>query len=223
MVLAGSLDTLKSVSGHIQEACEIGRSWRLTVLFKSIDRQLREKHCLDAGSMEALVKGSHEESFRETVYKTATKAILSESNLAVRVMAVIAAKHIADRSSITYDDLLLLRGLQSLTDEEIILGMRIWKLYCARELPLDPITKEDSEEHQKYVQRHIAPSEGVITTVGVDDYVPKVEALKKAGALGDTPHGHVGQNGGWGHVMIIPRTELFGNYVSLAQGLPSTT
>lgn len=221
LVSLASLETLKTIAEHIRDAWEAGRSWRLSLLFSSIDQQLREEKGLDAKTLQTLVVGSHQESFRETIYQTATKAILAESNLAIRVMAVIAAKHIADRATITYDDLLLLRGLQTLTDDEVILGIRIWQLYSEGKIPLDPVEPKDNEAHANYKKKHISPSKNVTDAIGVTDYIPKVEALKRANALGDSPHGYMGQSGGWGHVTIIPRSEMFAKYGRIAQGLPS--
>lgn len=74
-----------------------------------------------------LIKISHQEWFQETINQAIIKASLANSTIAIRMMAIVVAVKVKDKNTaLAFEDILLLRVLQDITDYEIIFLSKIY-------------------------------------------------------------------------------------------------
>ena len=191
------------------------RDRRVQNLLQVMGLELARKHKLSDAQVESLVKGSMNAAIRDIIYSAANKALLAESTLGIRMMAIMSAKHIHDRASFTYDDVQVLRALQELTDDEIIFAKKLAELHSAGQFPADATTPNTPPE-----QRMVRPNEDFFNLFDFprEQFIPKVEALKKHGILADNPSGFMDTMGGWGYARVCETTRVFAKLAEDASG-----
>lgn len=122
---ASSLLSL-DVPGIFLKAIDFHQKNKINSLLSSISNALQDDFNGNSEEFKKhLLKLSHCEWFQEAINQAVLKAALSNSKIAIRMMAIVVAVKVNGDKFLSYYDLHLLRTLQEITDDEIIYLSRI--------------------------------------------------------------------------------------------------
>lgn len=202
-----AVGALQAIIEGFEAAIDIVKENRRNTFLSGMAKSLREHHGLTDEQIRELARRAVDGEFQEHVLAIVMKAIFAESNLGVRILAILSAEALANGGKVNYELTVLMRAAEELVDEELRFVEETIKLADDGKLPFSPTAPAQLLVRQDFLAALRRTS---------DQFTTIVESLKRHHLLADEPSGFMDTIGSYGTGIITDRTRRLARYVRVA-------